>query len=167
MIHRIEDFVTEWQAVSGTTLRHLEALTDASLGQPVDEEHRTLGRVAWHIVQTIGEMVARTGLRPDGPGDDAPVPASARAIAEAYRTASTSLLAQVEEQWTDETLQVEDDLYGQKWKRGATLAALLRHEIHHRGQMTVLMRQAGLSLPATFGPTKEDWAAYGKDPPAV
>lgn len=167
MIHRIEDFVTEWQAVSGTTLRHLEALTDASLAQPVTDEHRTLGRIAWHIVQTIGEMTGRTGLRPDGPDDDAPVPERAQAIADAYRTASRSLLAQIQEQWTDETLQVGDDLYGQKWKRGATLAALVRHEIHHRGQMTVLLRQAGLRVPATFGPTKEDWAAFGKPPPSV
>jgi len=167
MITRIEDFVAEWSAVSGVTLRHLEALTDASLAQPVAAGHRTLGRIAWHIVQTVPEMAGRTGLSPDGPDEDTPVPGHARAFADAYRTASTSLLEQVREQWTDETLQVEDDLYGQKWKRGATLAALLRHEIHHRGQMTVLMRQAGLRVPATFGPTREDWAAYGKEPPAV
>lgn len=167
MIRTIEEFATDWKAVSGTTLRHLEALTDASLAQPVAGEHRTLGRVAWHIVQTIPEMLGRTGLRPAGPAEDAPVPGSARAIADAYRMASESLLEQVREQWTDETLEVEDDLYGQKWKRGATLDALLRHEIHHRGQLTVLMRQAGLRVPATFGPAKEDWAAYGKEPPAV
>jgi len=167
MIHTIEEFVTDWQAASGITLRHLEALTDASLAQPIAEGHRTLGRVAWHIVQTIGEMAGRSGLHPDGPDDSAPVPDRARAIADAYRTASTSLLAQIQERWSDETLQIEDDLYGQKWKRGATLAALLRHEIHHRGQMTVLMRQAGLRVPATYGPTREDWAAYGKEPPAI
>jgi uncharacterized damage-inducible protein DinB len=167
MIHTIEDFVADWKAVSGTTLRHLEALTDASLGQAVADGHRTLGRIAWHIVQTIPDMLARTGLRPAGPAEDAPVPESAHAIADAYRTASESLLEQVREHWTDETLQVEDNLYGQGWKRGATLAALLRHEIHHRGQLTVLMRQAGLRVPATFGPAKEDWATYGKEPPAV
>lgn len=167
MIHTIQEFVADWKAVSGTTLRHMEALTDASLAQSVADEHRTLGRVAWHMAQTIPEMLARTGLQPAGPAEDAPVPGTARAIADAYRTASESLLKQVQESWTDETLQVEDDLYGQRWKRGATLAALLRHEIHHRGQMSVLMRQAGLRVPATFGPTKEDWAAYGKDPPAV
>jgi len=167
MINRIEDFVTDWKAVSATTLRHLGALTDASLAQPVVDGHRTLGRIAWHLVQTIPEMAARTGLRPDGPAEDAPVPDRAHPIVDAYRRAAESLLEQVREHWTDETLQAEDDLYGQKWKRGATLAALLRHEIHHRGQMTVLMRQAGLRVPATFGPTKEDWTAYGKEPPAI
>jgi uncharacterized damage-inducible protein DinB len=167
MIRRIEDFVKEWKAVSATTLGHLEALTDASLAQPVGPDDRTLGRIAWHIVQTIPEMAARTGLSPDGPGEEAPVPDRAGAIADAYRTAGHSLLEQVRERWTDETLQTQDDMYGQKWKRGATLAALLRHEIHHRGQMTVLMRQAGLRVPATFGPTREDWTAWGKEPPAV
>ena len=34
-------------------------------------------------------------------------------------------------------------------------AALLHHEIHHRGQMTVLMRQAGLKLPGVYGPSAD------------
>jgi uncharacterized damage-inducible protein DinB len=41
------------------------------------------------------------------------------------------------------------------------LQALISHEIHHRGQMTVLMRQAGLKVPGIYGPAREEWAAYG------
>ena len=34
-------------------------------------------------------------------------------------------------------------------------------EAHHRGQMTVLMRQAGLTVPGIYGPAQEEWAAMG------
>jgi uncharacterized damage-inducible protein DinB len=52
-------------------------------------------------------------------------------------------------------------MYGQRWKRGFTLTALVEHQIHHRGQMTVLMRQAGLRVPGIYGPAREDWASMG------
>jgi uncharacterized damage-inducible protein DinB len=43
---------------------------------------------------------------------------------------------------------------------------LVHHEIHHRGQMRVLMRQAGLRPSAMHGPVREDWAAMGVPQPA-
>ncbi|MFQ5843421.1 MAG: DinB family protein [Planctomycetota bacterium] len=167
MITTIDEFVSDWRKVWSTTLRHLETLTDASLEQRVAEGHRTLGRVAWHIAQTIPEMMNRTGLEVVGPAEDAPVPGTAREIAEAYREASRSLLEQVGSRWTDESLEAQDEMYGRQWKRSETLSALLGHEIHHRGQMTVLMRQAGLRVPDSFGPAREDWAQMGMEPPAV
>ncbi len=44
---------------------------------------------------------------------------------------------------------------------------LLLHQTHHRGQMTVLMRQAGLPVAGMYGPTKEDWAKYGMPTPSI
>jgi uncharacterized damage-inducible protein DinB len=38
------------------------------------------------------------------------------------------------------------------------------HLIHHRGQLTVLMRQAGLKVPGVYGPAREEWAAMGMQP---
>ncbi len=57
--------------------------------------------------------------------------------------------------------------YGERWKNGFTLEVLLRHEIHHRGRMTVLMRQAGLKVPGVYGPAMEEWEAFGAQPPEV
>ena len=167
MYHSIAEFAAAWNARRGATLTHLQALTDESLGRPVAEGHRTLGRIAWHIVQTIPEMMGKTGLRPEGPAEDAPVPASAKEIVAAYDRASASLLEQVETSWTDASLREEDEMYGQRWLRGFTLSALVTHEVHHCGQLTVLMRQAGLKVAGTFGPAKEEWTAYGLEPPEV
>ena len=167
MYRRLDDFLEQWRQLRESTQKILDALTDESLAQPVADDHRTLGRIAWHLVQTIPEMLGRTGLRPEGPAEDVPVPTSAAEIADAYRTASASLADQVKEQWTDASLEVEDEMYGSKWKRGFTLTALVEHEIHHDGQMTVLMRQAGLKPPGNYGPAKEDWSKMTMEPPAV
>ncbi len=55
-------------------------------------------------------------------------------------------------------------MYGQEWKNSFSLWALVTHQIHHRGQMTVLMRQAGLKVPGLYGPAKEEWEAMGMKP---
>ncbi len=167
MVRHIRDFEADWARESESTLSILRALTDASLKQAVTPQDRTLGRMAWHLVLTIPEMMGRTGLPVGGPPEEAPVPASAATIADAYAGASASLLANVKRSWTDSSLEIEDDMYGQKWSRGLTLTVLIRHQIHHRAQMTVLMRQAGLRVPGVYGPAREEWGSMGAPPPAV
>jgi uncharacterized damage-inducible protein DinB len=167
MFISIEQFKQEWQAESDNTRKIFSALTDESLKQPVTEGHRTLGRIAWHIVQSLTDIGERTGLKVEGPTEDAPVPASAEQIKQAYDKAAKLLLEQVIGNWTDESLDKEDDMFGQKWKRGLSLYILLKHESHHRAQMTVLMRQAGLKVPGIRGPAKEDWSQFGAEPPQI
>ena len=58
-------------------------------------------------------------------------------------------------------------LYGETWTGAFALYVLVSHQTHHRGQMTVLMRQAGLHVPSTYGPTKEGWAEFGLEAPKV
>ena len=97
------------------TLKILRALDDASLSRAVTPEGRTLGRLAWHLTTTLGEMMERTGLQIAGPAHDAPVPASASAIAAAYETASSAVAEQVSSRWTDASLDELDDMYGERW----------------------------------------------------
>ena len=167
MYRRIEDFLKNWEYEAASTSKVIGALTDAALGQEVVPGHRTLGRMAWHLAQTIPEMMDRTGLAVSGVDPEAPVPETAAAIKKAYDDASASLVAEVKSKWNDSTLEVEDQMYGEGWKRGVTLTALLMHQAHHRGQMTVLMRQAGLKVPGVYGPALEDWAAYGQPAPQI
>jgi uncharacterized damage-inducible protein DinB len=161
MFHTIAEFSFAWTHESASTLKLMEALTDASLAQKVTPEGRTLGRLAWHIVQTLGEMGGHAGLAVDGANEKTPQPSSAAAIAEAYKASAASVDKAVSATWKDADLPVEIDMYGEKWTRAMALRALIQHEVHHRGQMTVLMRQAGVKVPGIYGPAREEWAAYG------
>jgi uncharacterized damage-inducible protein DinB len=167
MITSIKDFAAEWRTCSEDTGKIFAALTQESLSQAVVDDHRNIGRIAWHIVLTIPEMCGRTGLKVEGPAETDPVPATVEEIRDAYETVSKSLAEQIAKHWNDTTLQKEDDMYGETWKRGMTLTILMNHEIHHRGQITVLMRQAGLKVPGVFGPSKEEWSQYGMAVPEV
>jgi uncharacterized damage-inducible protein DinB len=163
----IKQFLDDWTFESASTQSLFDLLTDASLSQEVYPGGRSIGRLAWHIAQTVPEMMARTGLTVTGVGEHDPVPASAAAIANGYRAAAASLAEQISKNWTDATLTETDDMYGEKWSRGSTLSALVRHQTHHRGQLTVLMRQAGLPVRGVYGPAKEDWAKMGMEPPPI
>ena len=161
MFHSIAEFTFAWQAECAGTQKVMDALTDTSLSQKVSPEGRSLGRLAWHIVQTQGEMGGHAGLTVESADEKTPQPASAAEIAGAYKVGAAAVEKAVTSAWTDADLPVEIDMYGEKWSRAMALRALIQHEIHHRGQMTVLMRQAGLKVPGIYGPSREEWAAYG------
>jgi len=167
MYHSINEFLEEWKIESTNTAKYLEALTDSSLSVKETEEDRTLGRIAWHIVTTIPEMMKHTGIEVTAVKEDAPVPATAKEILDAYQAAAKELATHISQNWKDETLEIADSMYGDTWKRGATLEILIRHEIHHRGQMSVLMRQGGVSVPGIYGPSREEWVKFGMTPPVV
>lgn len=168
MFASIDEFLREWQTEAEATQKILDALTDASLPQQVAADHRTLGRLAWHLTTTFDEMIGEhTGLEFEATEFGQPVPSSAAEIAEAYRRTNESLIGAIRQQWTDETLTEERNMYGETWTIENVLKVLYTHQIHHRGQMTVLMRQAGLKVPGLYGPAKEEWAIFGGQPPEV
>lgn len=167
MFTTIKHFEKNWLRESKTTQSVMDALTDESLGQKVAEDHRTLGRMAWHIVLSIPDMMAPVGLSCDGISPKDALPKTAKEIRDAYAHVSSQLMTQVKTGWNDDALFQEDDMYGEKWAKGVTLFILLNHEIHHRGQMTVLMRQAGLKVPDIYGPAMEGWEKYGAPAPEI
>jgi len=164
MFTTIQAFVNEWNHESAATQRVLDTLTDASLSQRIAPDFRTLGQLGWHIGTTIHEMLSRTGLQFEAPEGEEVAPASAQTIAETYRAAAGALTAAIQSQWTDATLEEVHEMYGQTWPNHVTLRMLISHEIHHRGEMIVLMRQAGLRVPGMYGPTRDDWMERGMQP---
>lgn len=166
MYRKMEDFHKDFKGLVEGTARIFSALTDENLKQTVADDHRQLGGVAWHIVTTIAEMMSKTGLSLTSIDAESMPPATAAEIQAGYKAVTDELTSCLSAEWTDATLDKTDELYGETWQRGNTLAILMHHEIHHRGQMTVLIRQAGAKVPGIYGPAKEDWKQYGMELPA-
>ncbi len=161
MYRRIDDFLADWKYESQATGNVLNHLTNASLTQEVIPGGRTLGRLAWHLVLTLGEMGGKAGLGVQAPHEDAAQPTEPAEIRRLYDRAAASLADQILARWSDAALADRIDMYGESWARGTVLSSLILHQAHHRGQMTVLMRQAGLRVPGVYGPAREEWAAMG------
>ena len=167
MFRTMNDFYDTWKDEAKGTQQVLDALTDESLTQNFTEGHRNLGRLGWHLATTLEEMIEHTGLKFSAADFHKPVPEKAEDVAEAYSFTNQSMITAMKDNWTDETLDEEFDMYGEKWTVATILKVLLLHQVHHRAQMTVLMRQAGLKVPGLYGPAKEEWAAMGAEPPQV
>jgi len=171
MFHRVEDFLSCWDPEARGCLRVFQAIPDTLLSQAITPHHRDLRRLAWHVVEGVIELPARLGISVEGAdliqgGFICDPPASMAEICHVYERASSSLVEALGA-WSDAALEAEDDMYGETWKRGFSLFVLITHQTHHRGQMTVLMRQAGLTVPDIYGPTQESWGGFGMQPPRV
>jgi uncharacterized damage-inducible protein DinB len=167
MYGSVGEFVDDWTRESGISLKVERALTDASLSQKTDPEGRTLGQLAWHMVIMIGMTGSAVGLEVDAPPRGTEPPTSATAIADAYEKAARSVGEQAAKKLKDEQLGAEISLFGRAMSRASALHGLVRHQIHHRGQMTVLIRQAGLVLPGVYGPSREESAAIRAKQPGA
>jgi uncharacterized damage-inducible protein DinB len=167
MYRTIQDFLSDWQRESQSTLKVFDQLTDASLSQRVTSKGRSLGRLAWHITVTVSEMTHLAGIPITEQADEpAEGPASVLLLKAAYQRDSEALSELVEKHWTDEMLAEKVPMYGgDLWQKGQVLSILIAHQTHHRGQITVLMRQAGLKVPGMFGPSLEEWLEYGQQAP--
>lgn len=167
MFQTLDDFLKGWKIEADATQNILNQLTDESLTQQVTPQNWTLGRIAWHIVAAIGNIASRAGLSCNSPAEDYPVTTSAKFISDSYQQACSEIVQALESQWTDSSLREEHDIMGQKLSKGDLLLFMILHQIHHRGQMTILMRQAGLTVPGLYGPSKEEWAMVGMEAPKM
>jgi uncharacterized damage-inducible protein DinB len=163
----ITEFIEEWNQEAALTQKVLDAFTDPSLQQAVSSEDRTLGSIAWHIVTSTPGMLIEFGITVEAIKDSNTIPTSAREIAETFRRVSADTSDAVKQQWTDQSLSEMKNVFGMEMPKAVTLSLLIKHIIHHRGQLTVLMRQAGLKVPGVYGPSREEWSLIGMEAPTL
>lgn len=168
MYRSLAEFLELWDFEYSATQRILDRLTDESLSQAVTVNDRTIGRIAWHIVLSVHIIVSRTGLEFESPDESTSVPQVSSLIADTYRQVNDHFLKALKAQWTDESLGEHSAIAPEeRWENRRHLLWLINHQIHHRGQLTVLMRQAGLTVPGTYGPSREELASLGFQQPTV
>lgn len=157
MFTATQQFLDIWKYETESTLACLRNLTDESLSLELVKDYRSIERIANHIVDCASGIpyeatvpVAHTKQHYSRVSD----------LIDAYAKATEGVAAAVAS-WTDETLQETTPMYGETWKKGFALWVTVAHQAHHRGQLTVLMRMAGLKVPGVYGPAKEEWEAMG------
>lgn len=161
MVRQISDFIQEWNYESQSTLKLFGQIPEEIIATKEHEHIRSIARLSWHITLTISEMMNKAGLQVIGPDEHAPTPASMKEIINTYESSSASLLHELKKAWNDQDLEKEVNMYGEQWKLGTVLSVLIRHQAHHRGQLTILMRLAGIKVIGVYGPSKEEWADMG------
>ncbi|MBU8915834.1 DinB family protein [Bacillus sp. FJAT-29953] len=159
MFTSVNDFLNEWKQEAAVTQKVLDALTDESLNQEVSPGLYSIGSLAWHITGAVYYFPSQVGLKFEIPDLQKEAPKSAAEISETYKTVSQRLTQAFLEQVSDENMNKMVNLFGMDMPVQAVFRLLIQHQAHHRGQLTVLMRQADLKVPGVYGPSKEEWEA--------
>lgn len=167
IFNSIDSFLMSWEEERKKNITLFEAVPDRLWHEELIPGYRSLARLAWHIILTPGEALLRTGIKIEGPSEHDPLPSDPQQIIREQEVVAKSVAEQIRKNWNDETLKQADDMYGESWTRSATLTMLIHHTIHHRGQMTALLRLGNAKVPGLYGPSMEEWAQYGMTAPEV
>lgn len=161
MFRKISDFINVWKYETESTLKLYKVLTNEVLDVKIFPEGRSLLILASHINHTLTEMMHHAGLPIE---ENKFEYKTVEELISHYQKDAAKVAEVVAANWTDDQVENKIKMYGMDWNIGDTLHILITHQTHHRGQLTVLMRQAGLKIPGVYGPSKEEWIAYGQEP---
>ncbi len=159
----IDELLQELEREAETTRRVLERVPDDQLAWRPHAKARTLGQLAWHVAVVPGgvaQLAAQSS--PQAPQFTAdPIPNSASelipALDQSIATAKDVLggLDDTAVMATWRLMQGDRELFA--IPRGAFLRSImLNHWYHHRGQLTVYLRQLGVPLPSIYGPSADE-----------
>lgn len=159
MYHNAQEFLDMYGWESDCTARVLAALTDESLGRPGVADDRDLGGLAWHIATAPAFMLNQVELEMPEFGWQTPEDLSAAKIQATYADLVARTKAHAEKLTQEDLNEVHHVFDMMDWPVWQMLNALIAHEIHHRGQLSVLMRHAGITVPNIYGPNYEETQA--------
>lgn len=163
MYCKVQDFIDDYKEESQKTLQIFQSLTEESLRTKVYPEGRDIETIARHIIYSIGDMFQYLDIEINAINKEEKL-TSVDDIVYKYSISVQKLLNQIPSKIKDDKLNDEIEIYNEKWKIKHILYSFVKHEIHHRAQITVLLRQAGLKVPGIYGPSKEEWKNYGMEP---
>jgi len=157
-----ETFRKIWDSEFRTTVNVFRAFTSEHLDSKPHERSRSVRDLAWQGVideRVMGTILEGTehDLRDVPPG--APAPEIMEEIVSAYSSAheaATQRLGSLTEQEFGRT--VTSILRFGEWKapQPEVLWRNLLDQVHHRGQLTVYLRQAGGRVPSIYGPSGDE-----------
>jgi uncharacterized damage-inducible protein DinB len=159
----IDGMLQELEEEARTTRRVLERVPDDQLQWRPHEKARTLGELAMHVATVPGgvaEFVASPSPA-QAPDFVDPVPKSASelvpALNQSIATAKKVLgsLEDTELMATWRVMQGERELFAAP--RVAVLRSImLNHWYHHRGQLTMYLRELDVPIPSIYGPSADE-----------
>lgn len=158
----IDSLLQELEQEAQTTRRLLARVPDDQLGWKPHEKSMSLGELAMHVATVPGGVAAIAVTSPfTVPEFTRPTPTSASELLPALEQSvadARALLGGMDDAALADTWRLVD---GERElmavPRGALLRSLmLNHWYHHRGQLSVYLRQLGVPLPSIYGPSADE-----------
>ncbi len=164
MSHELQTFLDTWDTEAKSTVAMLRSLPVGQYDFRPDQGGRSMGELGWHLAEVDAYMtysiergVFEMGAKP--PGTERPktveelAPGYERIHADAVERVRKLNPADLDRElvfFTGSPVTIRQILW----------TMLLHHQIHHRGQLSVLCRLAGGIAPAPYGPNREEMAKF-------
>jgi uncharacterized damage-inducible protein DinB len=158
----VDGMLQELEMEAQTTRRVLERVPDGKLTWRPHAKARTLGELALHIAQVPGnvaQIAVQSEIQPPKFSDSSPrsaselVPMLEQSIAKAK-----SLLGGMDDATMMSTWRLMNgDRELLALPRVAFLRSImLNHWYHHRGQLTVYLKELDVPIPSVYGPSADE-----------
>ena len=155
-------FLPEFDAEMAATRRLLERVPAEELDWKPHPKSRSLGELATHVTE-----LPRWAIRFEkesfqvGSEKAPPMPDAAAYLARFDENASAAraAIARASDEWMQRdftVLKADGQVFFTANRQALIRRVLLNHLIHHRGQLTVYMRELDRPLPAIYGPTADE-----------
>ena len=158
----IEVLLQELEQEAQTTRRVLERVPDGRLAWKPHDKSMSLGQLALHIASMPGAIAEITQISPfPVPKFEQPSATSAAELVPALDQSlakARNILRKLDDADLGKTWRVMDgEREVMSLPVGAALRALmLNHWYHHRGQLSVYLRQVGVPVPSIYGPSADE-----------
>jgi uncharacterized damage-inducible protein DinB len=158
----IKEFLQEFEQEVQTTRRVLERVPADRLAWKPHDKSMSLGQLALHVATVPGAVAEISGQSPfPAPKFEHPSPASAAELIPALDQSLAKvreILGKMDDAALARTWRVVD---GDREVMAIPVAALFRsimlnHWYHHRGQLSVYLRQVGVPVPSIYGPSADE-----------
>jgi uncharacterized damage-inducible protein DinB len=159
----IDGMLQELEEEARTTRRVLERVPDGQLNWRPHKTARTLGELAMHVAIVPGalaELVASPSPA-QVPDFTDPIPKSASELVSALEQSietAKRVLGRMDDAALMETWRLmkgERELFAVP-RVGLLRSVMLNHWYHHRGQLTVYLRQLEVPIPSIYGPSADE-----------
>lgn len=158
----IDPILMELDQEAGATRRLLERVPEEKLGWRPAPKSMTLGQLALHLATTTGGVAQMATVDVfERPSFKQPEPKSRQELLDAFDGGlqqAKSILNEMDDArlmatWT---FQRDGKPVMQVPRIGILRTIMLNHSYHHRGQLTVYLRELGVPLPSVYGPTADE-----------
>jgi (2Fe-2S) ferredoxin/uncharacterized damage-inducible protein DinB len=158
MATTMQEILERYEHEHASTHAVIAAMPDAHASFRPHERSLSWAQLAWHVATTPLYYVSEVFKLPTRSGwdlDSAKPPTTTAALVQAlddFYQDVVDALGTKDDAWVGEM----SDYHGQMKENRWILGHVIDHEIHHRGQMTVLLRLKDASVPMVYGPTADE-----------
>jgi len=161
-VHEHQQFLATWEHEAQSTLQLLRALPATQYDFRPDAGGRSMGELAWHLAEvdgyiSDGAVAGQFDFAKKIPGLERP--RTFAEVASGYERVHREAVARVRAM-KPEDFERNISFMGRDMRAADILwSVLLHHAIHHRGQLSLMVRLAGGEAPGIYGPNREAMAA--------